>query len=386
MRYVLTGGGTGGHVHPALAIKDILKQHNPAAEFLYIGAAGKAEEYIFRSLSPQDTIPVHYVQARGLPRTKNIVKLFPFFKDLLSGTYASMKVLQRYSPNVIIATGGYVSAPVIFAGYVKRKKIVIHEQNSVPGLVTTVMSRFADKVLVTFPETVDYFPPGKAKFVGYPVRRNIIRYDKTAVRERLGIHSGVYVVFIFGGSSGAQLINECVVNSIGTMLQNEGVVVVHGTGRDIPGGLRLYSDTVEAVNVLYSNAAFRERYIIRDYIQDIDAVYSAADVVMSRAGAGTIMECAALGIPMILIPKSGLPGDHQTKNAESVEKIGGGIIIPEVKRSGIKTIDGELVIKTVTALLHDTHRLSEMSANIQKLYNHNCKELILQEITSLFKN
>jgi len=386
VRYLLTGGGTGGHVYPALAIKELLKQYDQTASFLYVGTAGKAEEYILGSLPAEEAVQVNYITARGLPRSKNVFKFIPFLKDLFVGTYTSFGIIKRFNPDVIIATGGYVSAPVVLAGYLRRRKIVIHEQNSVPGLVNKVLSRFADRIFVSFPETITFFPADKVSITGYPIRRKITRYNKSVVRKQLGIPSEALVVFIFGGSSGARLINEAVVSGLKTILNDERIALIHGTGRDIQNSIQSYSDTLHLVNALYLDSVLLNRYIIRDYFFDIDVIYSAADLVVSRAGAGTIMECAALGLPMIIIPKAGLPGDHQTKNARSVERAGGGVIIPEERKSGRTTLDSQRLAEAIIAILTDAPRLIEMGINIQKLYNPDDNEQIVKKITALFPN
>ena len=380
MKYLLTGGGTGGHVYPALAIKELIANDDRGAEFLYVGVAGKAEEYILGSLQESEKIPTWYIHARGLPRTLNIVKLLSFVKELWIGFRESLKIIKTFEPDCIIATGGYVTAPVLFAGRFGSKKIVLYEPNSVSGLVNKVLSRFAHRVLVTFPETVSAFAPGKAETVGYPVRRRILPQTKQQARKKLRLPVDTRVVFIFGGSSGAQIINEAIVRNLDLIIAAENISTIHGTGRDCLDGTQLHSNTKKLMSELYPSPPPEERYIVRDYFHDIDTIYSAADLVVSRAGAGTIMECAFLGIPMVLIPKSGLPGNHQLKNAQSVEKAGGAVIVEEEMYHNQTVLDGERLLRTVIELLNNHAQLMQMSKNIRKIFTSDSKERIVNAI------
>lgn len=380
MKYLLTGGGTGGHVYPALAIQELIADDDQQAKFLYVGVAGKAEEFILGELQDKQKIPLHCIHSSGLPRKLNIAKILQFIRDLWHGFWESRKIIKSFKPDIIIATGGYVTAPVIFAGYFARKKILLYEPNSVPGLANKFLSRFAHRVLVTFPETVSAFTTGKAEAVGYPLRRRLTQHKKEYARGQLGIPMNDRFVFIFGGSSGAQIINEAVVRNLKLILAHENIIVIHGTGRDLPGGVQLFSETKALLTELYPSSPPENRYIVRDYFIDINLIYSAADLVVSRAGAGTIMECAALGIPMILVPKSGLPGDHQVKNAQTVETGGGGIIVKEEIFNNQTVLDGEKLIRTIVETVNNSSLLVEMSKNIRKIYFDEPSRRILYEI------
>ncbi len=368
VKYLLTGGGTGGHVYPALAIRQIIDREGKNAEFLYVGVAGKAEQYIIEQLGGNEPIPVQYIHACGFPRSLNIARLWDFCLQLWKGYFESRTLLKTFKPDIIIATGGYVTAPVILAGTFLRIRLVLFESNSFPGLVNKILGRLADRILVAFSETEAFFPKGKAVTVGYPVRKSFERISKEDARKKLGISSEARIVFVFGGSSGARSINEAVVRNLELFLSIEHLVLIHGTGSDKIGSYQSYSNTKTLLSELYPSLPPGTQYIVQEYIHDMNTVYSAADIVVSRAGAGTIMECAALGIPMILIPKTGLPGDHQVKNAELVERSGGGILVKEEIYTGDAVLDGELVANAVHDLLSNTSRLLEMSKNIRTIY------------------
>ena len=383
MKYILTGGGTGGHVYPALAIKEIIEKDDPKAEFNYIGVAGKAEEFIIGGLQDGDKFPIYYIHACGLPRSKNLAQWGRFFRDLWLGIRESLKIIKAVDPDLIISTGGYVSAPVTIAGRFAHKKIILQEQNSVPGLANRILCRFAEKILVTFSDTVSLFPSGKAVVTGYPLRKRIKPMTKEAARQKLGLPNEAKIVFVFGGSSGAQLINEAIVRNLDLALAVDKLTIIHGTGRDQTGGAMPYSETLKLIEKQFPSPPPENRYQVKDYFKDIDTMYSAADLVVSRAGAGTIMECASLGIPMILIPKSGLPGDHQVKNALSVEKAGGGIVVDEETYQNQSTLNGANLFRTIIELVKNSQQLLDMGNNIKKIYVENTNEQILSEIKSV---
>ncbi|MCH7782198.1 UDP-N-acetylglucosamine--N-acetylmuramyl-(pentapeptide) pyrophosphoryl-undecaprenol N-acetylglucosamine transferase [candidate division KSB1 bacterium] len=383
MKYILTGGGTGGHVYPALAIKEIIEKDDPKAEFNYIGVAGKAEEFIIGGLQNGDKFPIYYIHARGLPRSKNLAQWGRFFRDLWLGIRESLKIIKAVDPDLIISTGGYVSAPVTIAGRFAHKKIILQEQNSVPGLANRILCRFAEKILVTFSDTVSLFPSGKAVVTGYPLRKRIKPMTKEAARQKLGLPNEAKIVFVFGGSSGAQLINEAIVRNLDLALAVDKLTIIHGTGRDQTGGAMPYSETLKLIEKQFPSPPPENRYQVKDYFKDIDTMYSAADLVVSRAGAGTIMECASLGIPMILIPKSGLPGDHQVKNALSVEKAGGGVVVNEETYQNQSTLNGANLFRTIIELVKNSQQLLDMGNNIKKIYVENTNEQILSEIKSV---
>ena len=250
-------------------------------------------------------------------------------------------------------------------------------------MANRILCRFAEKILVTFSDTVSLFPSGKAVVTGYPLRKRIKPMTKEAARQKLGLPNEAKIVFVFGGSSGAQLINEAIVRNLDLALAVDKLTIIHGTGRDQTGGAMPYSETMKLIEKQFPSPPPENRYQVKDYFKDIDTMYSAADLVVSRAGAGTIMECASLGIPMILIPKSGLPGDHQVKNALSVEKAGGGIVVNEETYQNQSTLNGANLFRTIIELVKNSKQLLDMGNNIKKIYVENTDEQILSEIKSV---
>ncbi len=385
MRIILTGGGTGGHVYPAISIKEIIQKKYPDTEFLYIGIKDKAEEHIINALPEGSVIPLEFITASGLPRSMSPVKIARFKFDFLKGTFKSLKIIRKFSPDLIIATGGYVTAPVLFAGALLRKKQLIHEQNSIPGLVNRILGRFVNKIFITFQDSSALFRKGKTVHTGYPTRKAIEIKQKSDSRRKIGIPDGAKVVFIFGGSSGARNINESVARNLEILLSAEDIFIIHGTGKDKKEGYRAYTETKNLLEELYPTFLSEERYRCRDYFYDIEDIYSAADLIVCRAGAGTIMECSAIGKPMILVPKSGLPGNHQEKNAEFVERCNGAVVVYEEKFNGQSCLNDSEFARTILNTISDNDLLRELSSNSKTIFNENTSEIIIREIDQILK-
>ena len=246
--FLFTGGGTGGHVTPALAIAEGIRNKYPDANFLYVGVKGKAEETMVPKAWSEEMsngkASIRFVRSRGYPGVN--IKAIGFVNDLCIGIFTSLFILLRFRPEAIIATGGYVSAPVLFAAYILKKIglirsiLFIHEQNAVLGLMNRVAVRFADKVGAAFPGT--NIPKEKKVFVGYPVRGSVVVQrdsDKSELRKKarqnLNIAQDAKVIFAFGGSQGARTINRGIVDALPLLLKDPKVIVIHGTGKQLKG-------------------------------------------------------------------------------------------------------------------------------------------------------
>jgi len=380
VKYILTGGGTGGHVYPALAISEEIRRRYPQSECIYIGVAGKAEEKI---LAGYPGIKIHFIKSRGLPARKFSVHIISFLLTLFTGITQSYFIIRRFKPNLIVGTGGYVTVPVMIAGRILGCRLFIHEQNAVPGVANRVLGKLVDRVGVTFEKSKSYFPLSKVSVTGYPVRKNLSKDDRDRAKKLLGIPADRKVVFIFGGSQGAKTINEVVVNTITQLLKTENLTVIHGTGRFKSGYYDAYGDTMKALKEQGINGTQEGNYIVRDYFDPVQEVYAASDLVVARAGAGTIMELSTLGLPAILIPKPGLPGDHQTLNARLVEEIGGALMIRETSGEQGTFIDGEQFIMGITGTIFNVEKLREMSLRIEKIVDKGALEKIGDVIESL---
>jgi UDP-N-acetylglucosamine--N-acetylmuramyl-(pentapeptide) pyrophosphoryl-undecaprenol N-acetylglucosamine transferase len=387
-RILLTGGGTAGHVNPALAIGSVLASEG--TRFLFVGVRGRVEEEVV----PREGIPIRYVRASGFPSGFSPA-LAKFLLNLLIGTVQSVFILLRFRPDIIVGTGGYVSAPVIMAASFLRKihlckaRVFIHEQNAVPGKLNQLMGRAADRVLVTFPETLTYFPKNGA-LVGYPLRRRIARVSREEARQKLDfiIPEGRKIVLVFGGSQGSRIINRALVDALGSLLPaRDRLFIIHGVGLFKSREYNAMEDTEERLRQTYSGEQLKcieDFYVYRAFFHNIELLYALSDLVVARAGAGSLSEISAMGLPALIIPKSNLPGDHQVMNARAIERAGGAEILYEqvaiLNGRLSEYIDGIVLAEKILSLLQDDDRLLEMSRHNRSFLNQNALALIEQQI------
>jgi UDP-N-acetylglucosamine--N-acetylmuramyl-(pentapeptide) pyrophosphoryl-undecaprenol N-acetylglucosamine transferase len=367
-RLILTGGGTAGHVNPALAIGSVLATEE--TRVLFVGVKGRAEEEVV----PREGIPIKFVRASGY-RGGVSPEALRFLLDLLVGTFQSIFILIRFRPDIIVGTGGYVSAPIITAASFLRKiglsaaRIYLHEQNAAPGKLNRLMGRFADQVFVTFPETLSFFP-GNGVLTGYPLRRRIARISHDEARKRidLEIPAGRKIILVFGGSQGSRSINRALVDALQHFLPyRDEIYIVHGVGLLKTGDYNAIQDTAARLHKLYSEEQLRhidEFYVYREFFHNIELLYALSSVVVARAGAGSLNEISAMGLPALIIPKSNLPGNHQVMNARAIEGAGGAEILYEqiapINGTLSEWIDGRILAEKLLSLLQNGPRLQEM--------------------------
>ena len=387
MNVVFTGGGTGGHVYPNIAIYEALREKYPEASFLYIGTKQGAEGRIVKNIS--QPIEFKEVLSRGLPQNLRSLKTFIALFYIFMGAVRSFFILRKFKPDIIIGSGGYVAAPVLLAASVLKIKVFIHEQNAVPGRLNRFIARFAARIGVSFASTANFFPGDKVVVTGYPLR-NIIRAKKNSrTRSKFKIPAGNKVIFIFGGSSGARNINSAVVELIPTLLAMEDATVILATGRGYSDEYKAYDDTVKILANIGIPSEMEGKLIIREYFDNIDEIYAITDLVICRAGAGTIKEITTLGLPSILIPKIDLPGDHQILNAREVQKIGGAKIVYESvkyeKNHRTIYVPETVLMDAIRETLADENALFNMRKNLRRIEKQNSTELILNELEQILK-
>ncbi len=376
-RVLLAGGGTAGHVNPALAIGSAFASSE--TRLLFVGVRGKVEEEVV----PREGIPIRFVRASGFPAGLS-ADLAVFLLNLFIGTIQSLAILLGFRPDIIVGTGGYASAPVVMAASLLRKirliksRIYIHEQNAVPGKLNRLMGRFVHQVLVTFPETLSYFPRNGI-LAGYPLRRRISRVRREEARQKLDfiIPEGRKVVLVFGGSQGSRTINHALVDALGHLLAHrDQLYIIHGVGLFKSREYNALKDTEARLRRIYSEERLKcieGFYTYRPYFHNIELVYAVSDLVVARAGAGTLNEISVMGLPALLIPKPNLPGDHQVMNARATEMAGGAeILYEQVAPANGKLsewIEGKILAERILALLQDDSRLREMSLRSRSFLN-----------------
>ena len=387
MKYLLTGGGTGGHVYPALAIANEIRQTRADAEFLYVGHRDRLDAWVV----PDQGYPIRFVRARSFPRTRSLVPLLRFAIALAVGVVQGALILLRYRPQIIISTGGFVSAPILFAHGVlakvglSRARVFIYEPNAYPGLLNQVAGRLAHRIGVAFEQAGRWFDAKRVAVVGYPVRRSFLDLDRQAAREKLGIDQGRKVVLAFGGSGGAKAINEAVLEAL-PRWQAAGLVVIHVTGLYKGPDYDAVADT-EAALAEMGIEGEGDWYRRLDYADEIADLIAAADLVICRSGAGTLTEMAVSGTPTLIVPLPTSAEDHQALNAREMERIGAAQVLYQEAfwddASIYSGLDGEKLAQQVLALCADEERLQAMSAAAKTMPKTNSLELITAELDSL---
>ncbi|MEC7985438.1 MAG: glycosyltransferase [Myxococcota bacterium] len=398
--FVFTGGGTGGHVTPALAIAEGIRKHHPDAFFLYVGVRGKAEDGMVQKAWKKEfeegKAGIRFVRSRGWFGVRRII---PFAFALSLGIFKALFILLSARPHAIIATGGYVSAPIVFAAVILRTlhilktKIFIHEQNATPGRMNKEAAKFADCIGTAFPGTKG-IPQGKKEFVGYPVRSTVVvdrtidkQQLKDQAREKLQLPQDAKIVFAFGGSQGARTINRGVVAALPHLLKDEKVYIIHGTGRQLAGnaynGMKDVQNQLQKIkDSLPSN--WEERYKPTDFFYNMGENYAASDLVICRGGAGSLYEICANGVAAIAIPKANLPGDHQAANARSLERLNALRVLYErvdiSQDDTVESVDPEELSTLVLSLLNNPELRKEIYQNAQQQYEpkttKNCAQII----------
>jgi UDP-N-acetylglucosamine--N-acetylmuramyl-(pentapeptide) pyrophosphoryl-undecaprenol N-acetylglucosamine transferase len=338
MRAILAGGGTGGHVIPALAIANELKK-NYGAEVLFIGTARGIEN----RLVPAAGFPLQLVRVGALKNVSLITRAKTAF-DLPRAVWDAGRMLNEFAPDVVIGVGGYASGPAMLAALVKHIPTLAFEPNVVPGFANRAVARFVSAAAVHFEETAKCFR--HAEVTGVPVR--------SAFFEIATKRAGTPTLLVFGGSQGAHAINEAMIRCL-PELQREapGIRIIHQTGeRDYNDALAAYRELGESVEVF-------------KFIEDMPAAFARADLVVCRSGASTVAEIAAAGKPAIFVPFPRAADDHQRVNAEALERAGAAVVVEESK------LEGVWLAETIAALLGDSKRLVRMSDAARSLAHPN---------------
>ncbi len=375
MNVIFTCGGTAGHINPAIAVANILKERHPDCNILFIGAKGHMEE----KLVPKAGYELKCLPGAGLSRglsLKAIKKNVKVVGDLTGSIKTCKQIIRDFQADVILGTGGYASFPALYAGHKLGIPTCVHESNAVPGVTTKMAANKADRVLVAFEESAKYYRhPEKVQVVGMPVRKAFILTQKEEARKALGLDNSRPVVVSAFGSLGARAMNYAMADML-VIEQDEGFPFhhIHATGSY---GWAWMPEHIASLGVeVEGNSALD----LREYIYDMPTVMAAADVIISRAGASTLNEIGASGTPCILIPSPNVTNDHQTKNAKILADRGGAVLLPEGENMGKKLYD------TVTDLLADHDRRAKMSAALRKLVVMDSAEQICSMIEQLAKH
>jgi UDP-N-acetylglucosamine--N-acetylmuramyl-(pentapeptide) pyrophosphoryl-undecaprenol N-acetylglucosamine transferase len=359
LKFILSGGGTGGHIYPAIAIANELKSRFPDAEFLFVGAKDKME----MQKVPQAGYPIKGLWIAGLQRKLTLQNaIFPF--KLVDSLWESLKIIKQFKPDVVIGTGGFASGPLLQMATMLGIPTVIQEQNSYPGITNKLLSKKANAICVAYENLERFFPKEKMILTGNPVRQDLI--DIESKREKainfFNLDANKKTLLVLGGSLGARRVNQLIEKELKNILA-QNVQVIWQCGK-------LYFEDYKKYNAANVQVVA--------FIERMDLVYATADIVISRAGASSVSELSIVGKPVIFIPSPNVAEDHQTKNAQAIVDKKGAILLKESE------LDSQFIL-VFEALLKDQGKQNQLSENIRKLAKPKATKQIVDEIVKLIK-
>lgn len=361
IRVIISGGGTGGHIFPAISIANAIKEQHPDAEILFVGAEGRME---------MQRVPDAGYKIIGLPVAgfdrKNLFKNFAVLIKLFKSQLKARRIIKEFRPDVAVGVGGYASGPVLKAAGMMGIPTLIQEQNSYAGVTNKLLAKKAKKICVAYSGMEAFFPANKIMMTGNPVRQDLIaRTTREEALRPFNLDPKKSTVLVVGGSLGARTINQCMMAGLETIKQSD-VQFIWQTGKFY------YEQAQKAV----SAAGNIPNLYTTDFIKDMTSAYAGADLVISRAGAGSISEFCLLHKPVILVPSPNVAEDHQTKNALALVN----------KQAAIYIKDAEAIEKlmpTAMDLIHNEKQLKELSENIAKLALPDSANIIAKEVIKL---
>lgn len=369
MRFVVTGGGTGGHIYPALAIARGL-QKDFGAEVYYLGGTRGMEAEIV----PRAGFPFEAIALEGFRRSLSPANVLVAWRAA-RGVAQAWRLIKKIRPAAVVGTGGYVCGPVVLAASWQGIPTLIHEQNALPGVTNRILSRFARQIALTFEDSKQYFPrKARTKVTGLPVRPEVLKAERFSARIKLGIPPDAVVVLSFGGSQGARSINNALSGVLSASAGRQDVHFLHVTG---PRQYDYFMDNISQNGISLVNAG---NIIITPYMYDMPEAMAASDLVVCRAGAATLAELTVLGLPGILIPYPHAAENHQEHNARAMERAGAAVVI----RDG--ELSPEILLGKINSLLSDSASLSAMSACSKALGKPGALDDILDWMRNMLDN
>jgi len=358
MRVIISAGGTGGHIYPALAIIDKIKKQEPNSEFLYIGTHNRME----KDIVPQKGIPFKSIEMYGLNK-KNIFKNFKTIKCIFKGFKDCKQMIKEFNPDVVIGVGGYVTVPVIISAKKLGYKTFIHEQNSIPGKANRYLAKYCDLIGVSFKSSMEFLPKEKTILTGNPCSENALEMPATTKTE-LGLSSNKKLVLITMGSLGSKSVNDVIIKAM-NQFKNKDYEVLYVTGRTI-------YDNVKDIN-------FPKNVKVLPFYENLVKVMKRADLMITRAGASTLSELIALEIPSILIPSPFVANNHQYINALDLIKNDAAFMIEE------KDLNDNKLISKIDEVINNPIKLKTMKNNLKNLKIKDSSLMIYNALKGLCK-
>ncbi|HKK44359.1 MAG TPA: undecaprenyldiphospho-muramoylpentapeptide beta-N-acetylglucosaminyltransferase [Balneolaceae bacterium] len=362
LKVLIAAGGTGGHVYPAIAIADALREANNDVEILFVGTKSHMEWEVV----PRAGYDITGIWISGFHRRLTLKNLL-FPVKLGTSLIQSLSILQNFGPDVVISCGGYAAGPIGWVAAQKGIPLAIQEQNSFPGVTNRLLGKKAEIIFIAFKDAESYFPAGKTKLAGNPTRKSLRKADRQNAYKKFGLDPKKSTLLVLGGSGGAKSINEAMLKHVKELHDDMELQIIWQCGKR-------YYDTLRRD----IHARDFDRLILTDFLHDMPEAYAVADLVVSRAGALSCSELALTGKPSILVPSPNVAGDHQTKNAESMVKEGAAELVEDVKLD-------EALTELVKKIISDEERLKKMNKAALKLARPDAAKTIATEIVELAK-
>lgn len=362
LRIIISGGGTGGHIFPAISIANAIKAKHPDAQILFVGALGRME---------MQRVPAAGYEIKGLPicgfdrkhLLKNIAVLFKIWKS----QHMAKKIIKDFKPMAAVGVGGYASGPTLNQCAAMGIPCLIQEQNSYAGVTNKLLAKKASKICVAYEGMDRFFPADKIIMTGNPVRQNVLQTDitKEEARKAFGLEPDKKTILVVGGSLGARTVNESIINHL-DMVENADVQIIWQTGK-------YYNKAI--MDTLAQHKPIKNLKVM-DFISDMGAAYKAADLVISRAGASSISEFCLIGKPVILVPSPNVAEDHQTKNALALVNKDAALYVKDIEAP-------DTLLDTALKTVNDEAKLASLCENIKKLGLKNSADVIADEVIKL---
>ncbi len=344
MRVLFAGGGTAGHINPAVAVANYIREQKPDSEFLFIGT----KEGMESTLVPKQGFEIKFIKAHGFKRSLSLENVKTVW-ELLKGIASSVKIIKEFKPDAVVGTGGYVAAPVLMAASMLKIPTLVHESNAFPGVTVRYLAKTVDVVALGMADAEKFLKKGaRVEVTGNPVRPSILSCDKVTAKEKLNLDER-RTVLIFGGSLGAKKLNDTAVDWICDVAKDERYQVIMSTGKN-----NYYDEVMNRFREKGVDLSKHPEIRVAEYIYDMDLALNAADLIVARSG-GSVSEMTALGKPAVLVPSPYVAGNHQEHNARAVEKAGGAVVICESE------LNFETLSRAAEKILSDDARLAEMS-------------------------
>ena len=363
LRVIISGGGTGGHIFPAISIADAIRAKRPDAKILFVGAEGRME---------MQRVPAAGYEIKGLPVAgfdrRRLLRNVGVVLKLMRSRRMARRIVREFRPQVAVGVGGYASGPTLDVAGRMGVPTLIQEQNSYAGVTNKLLARNARRICVAYEGMERFFPAGRIRLTGNPVRRSLLQApaSRAEALAAFGLAPDRLTVLILGGSLGARTINESVLGQLGLIRQQTRVQFVWQTGKYYSAQIREQLERQKCPGNLH----------VTDFISDMAAAYAVADLVVSRAGAGSISEFCLLGKPVILVPSPNVAEDHQTKNALALVQRDAALYVPDAEAR-------QTLLPAAINLVTDAAHLQQLSENIRRMAHPNAAEDIADEVIRL---